>query len=498
MLSDTQRLAQVPVWRLWLLRGLLVAAGAFLCFWRLGDAEVMQWDESYYGILASEMLETDDFINYHVAGKIEQWVGKPPLVVWAIAASYKLWGFNAFALRFPSALAMFILVLVAFEWQRKKIGLTLAFLFAASLLTVKGILGPHTGRTGDMDAFLILFSFLMVISSWEFLLTRKGKYLIYSAVFFVLAFYSKGTAVLLFLPGLGLTFLFHERSLSFFKLKHFLIAIGVVAAGIFSWFLLVKLFGATYEEPLRAGDNAWDVMWGYETFGRLTTYHHEAIETHSDWDFLFVALDVHVGIWFIVSSVFIIAQLAVSRLRQFFLDKGNFGGIQVLIFVLPAMLITHFSANRFGWYIAPLTPFILLIPAYAIKQFNQLWRFSWLIYAALFVVSFSLQVQQFAKIKDSGDRGPSDEAAFVESNKALISALENPIAINESGHVLYLECKWLLPSTRFSFLAEIERSAPENATVIAKKGGFGKLQAHSSLVLASGDFEIRKLNRGPN
>lgn len=494
MFSVDQQLSGNPKWKAWLFRGMLFALGLVLCFWRLGDAELMEWDESYYGILASEMLETGDYINYHVGGKIEQWVGKPPLVVWAIAASYKIWGANAFGLRFPSALAMLILVMVAFEWQRKRVGNTLAFIFAASLLTVKGILGPHTGRTGDMDAFLILFCGLMVIASWEFLHLRKGKYLIVAAVFFVLAFYSKGTAVLLFLPGLGLTFLYHERSLRFMKNRSFWAAISIALLGIFSWYFLVMQFGATYEQPFRTGDNAWDVMWGYETFGRLTTFHHEAIETHSDWDFLFVALDVHVGIWFIVSSIFIVAQLVFRPFRKGFLEKANFGGLQALIFVLPAMLVVHFSANRFGWYIAPLTPFVLLIPLYAIQQFNTKWRFSGLVYGALFLVSLGIQIQQFAKIKDSSLRGPSDEKAFVDSHASAIQTLSAPIVICESGHVLYLECKWALSSTRLMFLGEIESSPNLSVAVIAKKGGFGALQSRSSLVLEAGEFEIRKLN----
>ena len=492
MHSPVEQITNASKQQTWLFRAALLVLGICLCFWRLGDAEVLQWDESYYGILAAEMLETNDFINYHVGGEIEQWVGKPPLVVWAIAGSYQIWGRNAFGLRFPSALAMLLLVMVAFEWLRKRQSPGLAFLFAASLLTIKGVLGPHTGRTGDMDAFLILFSFLMVISAWEFLHSRQGKWLIWAAIFFVFAFYSKGTAVFLLLPGLGLTFLYHERNFKFMGSKHFIAAVLVLLAGVFSWLLLIKMLGATYNSPVHDGKNAWEVMWGYETFGRLTSYHQEAIETHSDWDFLFVALDVYVGIWFIASVALIILQLALKSFRKQFLARTNFTGLQILIFALPAMLIVHFSANRFGWYIAPLTPFILLLPLGAVIRLHAKWRFSWLIYLLLFVVSLGIQVNGFVKIKGSELRGPNDAHNFAQTNQALLQSLEQPIVINESGHVLYLECKWVAPKTTIRFLGELTDSPMAGSSIIGKKGQFEVLEAKTELLFSTEGFEIRQ------
>jgi 4-amino-4-deoxy-L-arabinose transferase len=59
-------------------------------------------DEARYGAIASEMLERGDWIALRLGGF--HWLEKPPLAIWAIAASIDVFGENAFAIRLPSVI----------------------------------------------------------------------------------------------------------------------------------------------------------------------------------------------------------------------------------------------------------------------------------------------------------------------------------------------------------------------------------------------------------
>src|SRR5439155_7131 len=64
---------------------------------------------------------------------------KPPLTYWAQTVSYRVFGENDFAARFPSAIAAALTALVIFAWGMRlsgeKLGLRAAIIFTLSLQT---------------------------------------------------------------------------------------------------------------------------------------------------------------------------------------------------------------------------------------------------------------------------------------------------------------------------------------------------------------------------
>ena len=73
-----------------------------------------------HAIAAREMLETGDWSVLHINGI--RWLEKPPLHYWLVAASYKLFGQNAFTTRLPLALSVAGLVVMVYLFGRRFFG----------------------------------------------------------------------------------------------------------------------------------------------------------------------------------------------------------------------------------------------------------------------------------------------------------------------------------------------------------------------------------------
>jgi 4-amino-4-deoxy-L-arabinose transferase-like glycosyltransferase len=73
--------------------------------------------DSTHAEAAREMLLTHDFVTLKINGN--RYLEKAPLLYWAVALSYCLFGVNEFAAHFPVALAMFLLAVLAMRWGRR-------------------------------------------------------------------------------------------------------------------------------------------------------------------------------------------------------------------------------------------------------------------------------------------------------------------------------------------------------------------------------------------
>src|SRR5919197_2329129 len=61
---------------------------------------------------AKEMLRRHDWVTLHVNGV--RYLEKAPMLYWLVAISYRLFGVNQFAVRFPTALAIVLLAWMAY------------------------------------------------------------------------------------------------------------------------------------------------------------------------------------------------------------------------------------------------------------------------------------------------------------------------------------------------------------------------------------------------
>ena len=106
------------------------------------------------------MTERGDYIVPRFNNQLR--LDKPPLAYWAQAASYRIFGENDFAARFPSALAAALTALSIFAWGARiggeKVGWWAAIIFTLSLQTFL-----HA-KAAVADMWLVLF---MTIAHWS-------------------------------------------------------------------------------------------------------------------------------------------------------------------------------------------------------------------------------------------------------------------------------------------------------------------------------------------
>jgi 4-amino-4-deoxy-L-arabinose transferase-like glycosyltransferase len=174
----------------------------FTMFFKLGSGAVCQADEATHGVNAYEMAQNDEWLVNTYKYDTDYFNSKPPLSLWMIMISYKLFGYTPFALRFASALFGFASCVLITLYLIKNNGMLSALFFAAAFPTMTALVEFHAFRAGDMDSIYCAFFALAMISLLEVKKGRK-KYLILYGFALSLAIMTKGIhAGIIFLIGL--------------------------------------------------------------------------------------------------------------------------------------------------------------------------------------------------------------------------------------------------------------------------------------------------------
>src|SRR5437879_6725445 len=92
---------------------LVLSVICFFCFfWRLGSAGLFDFNEGYYTAVARDMYLRADYITPRLNGDF--FFDKPPLALWLVAISFRFFGINEFAARFPVAVSASLLVFIVY------------------------------------------------------------------------------------------------------------------------------------------------------------------------------------------------------------------------------------------------------------------------------------------------------------------------------------------------------------------------------------------------
>ena len=125
-------------------------------------------DEPRFAEASREMIERSDYIVPHFNNQFR--LDKPPLTYWAQVASYKIFGANDFAARFPSTVAAAFIALSIFGWG-SRIGGTKTAWWAAIIFTFSLQTFLHA-KAAVADMWLVLFVTLAHWSGYELLRDR--------------------------------------------------------------------------------------------------------------------------------------------------------------------------------------------------------------------------------------------------------------------------------------------------------------------------------------
>jgi 4-amino-4-deoxy-L-arabinose transferase-like glycosyltransferase len=120
-------------------------------------------DEPRFAEASREMIERGDYIVPHFNDQLR--LDKPPLAYWAQVASYRMFGENDFAARFPSAVAAALVAMSILAWgtriESERVGWFAAIIFTLSLQTFL-----HA-KAAVADMWLVLFVTTAHWTGWE-------------------------------------------------------------------------------------------------------------------------------------------------------------------------------------------------------------------------------------------------------------------------------------------------------------------------------------------
>ncbi len=215
----------------------VLAVSYLVFFYNLGAYSLKEPDEGRYAEIPREMIEQGDYVVPHL--DYVRYFEKPPLLYWACAGSYKLFGVNEWSFRFPNALAALACVLVtglfAGRWFSARAGLISGLILTTSF----GFFAMARIVTIDM-----LFSFLLFASLscfYEFYRERRRLFLYLSWAALALAVLAKGPVAPVLLGAAAVLFLWSEKNMRFLKEAASPRAFLLFAVIACPWFVLIAV-----------------------------------------------------------------------------------------------------------------------------------------------------------------------------------------------------------------------------------------------------------------
>ena len=408
--------------RLWLYCTFIVIAALLMRLLSLGFYPLMDTSEARYGEMVRLMVETNDWITPHFDYNVPFW-GKPPLFIWMSAISFKLFGINEFAARFPSLLTSVGTLWLTWKLAAFQLNQTSAKLAVLILTTCAMFLVLSGALLADP---IMVFSITLVITGfWVGFHSQDSSQAIrWRYLFFVgsaLALLAKGLAGLV-LAGLPIFFwcLFRKQFLPLWQRMPWVSGSLLTALIALPWFILAELktpgmleymiIGEHFSRYLNSG---WEgdhygsahirplgVIWPYFLAGGFP------------WSFIF-------------------GGYVLQKLWQKFKHKAPFQLSEwawfLACWLVPLLLFFTFARNMIWTYALPLMPPLALALA-------SIWseRLDTTLLRKLFggacVTPLLMAITIFVLINDGGKK----------SQKTMIQAM-NAENVSNPGELLYYQ-----------------------------------------------------------
>ncbi|MGW0586971.1 glycosyltransferase family 39 protein [Streptosporangium sp. NPDC002607] len=200
-------------------------------------------------------------------------VDKPPLALWAMGLSARIFGFGTWSMLLPQAAAGVAAVAVLHSAVRRAMpgGYGHAAALVAALVMTLTPITVAINRDNNPDTLLVL---LLVLAAWfcqEAVRAGRMRALVVSAVLVGLAFNTKMLQAYLVLPAFAPLYLAMAPGAPLRRLGHLLAAGAALVVSSAWWMVIVDLWPAS-SRPYIGGstDNSvWDLVIGYNGLGRI-------------------------------------------------------------------------------------------------------------------------------------------------------------------------------------------------------------------------------------
>jgi len=151
-----------------------IVAAAVVRLLLLGFSPLMDTTEARYGEISRIMFELNDWVTPWFTYEVPFW-GKPPLAFWMTALSFKVFGVNEFAARFPHWLAGMVVLWIL--WGMRPRGGQTGVIYAVALLLGSVMFFVASGMV-MMDMALVIGTTLAMRGFWNGLhgdVSRRGS-----------------------------------------------------------------------------------------------------------------------------------------------------------------------------------------------------------------------------------------------------------------------------------------------------------------------------------
>jgi len=331
----------------------LLILGFFLLFYilPLGFRPIFIPDESRYAEIPREMIASGDWIVPRLDGL--RYFEKPVVGYWLNAISIKMFGENAFAVRFPSAMATGLSALLIFLLIRRFLNRNfLGSITAVIFLTCLEVYG--VGTFNVLDSMLAMFV-TAAMTSFFFAYTadtsskNKQGFLFLFGVFCGLAFLTKGFLAFVIPVLVIVPFMIWERR---FKELFFIPWIPIVGAALVAlpWVVLIH-----FKEP-----GFWHYFIWTEHIKRFMS--ENAQHGQSFWYFILILPAAALPWSFLFPAVF----LGLKRRGL----KNSMVRYAVCWFLFP-FLFFSMSNGKLLTYILPCFPPLAILIATGLDQYFE-------------------------------------------------------------------------------------------------------------------------------
>src|SRR5712691_3258097 len=265
-LSERKAPARSSLWHRLALGGIMLLS-IFMNFFQLGQNG---FGNLYYATGVRSMLDnwhTFFFVSYDPGGFVT--IDKPPLGFWLQVASAKLFGFTAFSILLPQALAGVLSVLLLYYLVRRHFGVV-AGLLAALALAVSPI-SVLTNRNITIDSTLAL---VMLVGAWAVMRaaeTGKLRWLLLAAGLVGVGFNIKMLEAYLVVPAFGVLYLLAAPKSIWKRIGHLALALILMLVVSLSWAIAVDLTPASQRPYVGSTQNNSELSLalGYNGLERL-------------------------------------------------------------------------------------------------------------------------------------------------------------------------------------------------------------------------------------
>ncbi len=367
----------------------------FPLFYRLGSDHVKMWDEARYAVNAIEMQNNKNILINTFDNKPDWWNSKPPIGAYIQSISFRIFGINELGLRFPSAFFTLLSVVVLILFSKKVLkNIIPGIISSLVLISCSGIIQYHVSRTGDYDSFFVFFILVYSLLYFKILLDdnikNKNKHFFLILLFLLLAFFTKGIASLIPIPGLLLCTLISKKTKFIFTSWQLYISALIFLILVLSYYFIREQYDKGYINAVLKQELG---IFSKESGGknREFLFYFKSILNKNFYPFAF----------FIPFSI----------ISFYFTNNIIYKKTIIFSTIFSLLFITIHSLSKTGneWYDAPVYPFLSILFSLSIFIYyekyvenlqNKLLKYIILIFVLLIIIFPYKNIIKTVKKKD--------------------------------------------------------------------------------------------------